>query len=265
MLHRTERLASPFNRVLTAAAVVVAERSDHPNRRHVAGTMTAARQQRKQACSALVLAVFVGFCRLPGPAAGGTDEQIVVDPHTGLAISGFDPVAYFTDGKPRSARPDFELTVRRRGLALPQCRQPGGLRRPSRGLYAPVSAATIRWRSRAASRCPAIRRSGSGERAALSVLRRARREPPSPPTRPLHRVRPTRKWPAVAAHAWSLALGWRAGAGSPQAMKPGTRNSWGSAVAPAARPAASATLPPAAARMAWPAATSHSQVGASRG
>jgi hypothetical protein len=35
---------------------------------------------------------------------------VVVNPNTGLAISGFDPVAYFTDGKPVFGRPDLELT-----------------------------------------------------------------------------------------------------------------------------------------------------------
>jgi hypothetical protein len=35
---------------------------------------------------------------------------VVVNPTTGLAISGVDPVAYFTDGKPVFGRPDVELT-----------------------------------------------------------------------------------------------------------------------------------------------------------
>ncbi len=33
-----------------------------------------------------------------------TTERIVADRHTGLAISGFDPVAYFTDAVPRMGR-----------------------------------------------------------------------------------------------------------------------------------------------------------------
>ena len=36
---------------------------------------------------------------------------MVVNPNTGLAISGFDPVAYFTDDKPEFGRPDLELRV----------------------------------------------------------------------------------------------------------------------------------------------------------
>ena len=40
-----------------------------------------------------------------------TADRIVVNSHTGLAISGFDPVAYFTDGKPKFGRPDMELSL----------------------------------------------------------------------------------------------------------------------------------------------------------
>ena len=43
------------------------------------------------------------------PAA--TDNQLAVNPETGLAISGFDPVAYFTDGKALFGRPEFELSL----------------------------------------------------------------------------------------------------------------------------------------------------------
>jgi len=38
-----------------------------------------------------------------------TTERIVADRHTGLAISGFDPVAYFTDAVPRMGVEDYEL------------------------------------------------------------------------------------------------------------------------------------------------------------
>ena len=38
-----------------------------------------------------------------------TTERIVTDRHTGLAISGFDPVAYFTDAVPRKGVEEFEL------------------------------------------------------------------------------------------------------------------------------------------------------------
>jgi hypothetical protein len=39
-----------------------------------------------------------------------TTEYVVVDRNTGLAINGFDPVAYFTDGTPRPGKGEFEYT-----------------------------------------------------------------------------------------------------------------------------------------------------------
>lgn len=73
--------------------------------------MTAARQQRKSALAlglALGLAVCGGICR-PAAIYAAPADRIVVDAHTGLAISGFDPVAYFIDAKPKIGRPDLEL------------------------------------------------------------------------------------------------------------------------------------------------------------
>ena len=53
------------------------------------------------------------FCLLAGAPlvalAGGVTERIVVDRFTGLAIGGYDPVAFYTDGKPVPGSPDFEL------------------------------------------------------------------------------------------------------------------------------------------------------------
>ena len=46
---------------------------------------------------------------LAGPAGAGTSERIVADPNSGLAIYGFDPIAYFTDGTPVRGREDVEL------------------------------------------------------------------------------------------------------------------------------------------------------------
>jgi hypothetical protein len=37
-----------------------------------------------------------------------TTEQVVTDRNTGLAISGFDPVAYFIDGAPIPGKDEFE-------------------------------------------------------------------------------------------------------------------------------------------------------------
>jgi YHS domain-containing protein len=41
----------------------------------------------------------------------GTEDRIVVNSNTGLAISGFDPVAYFTEGTAAIGRPETELNL----------------------------------------------------------------------------------------------------------------------------------------------------------
>jgi hypothetical protein len=56
----------------------------------------------------LMLAIAMGCGREPAGAA--TTERLVVDRHTGLALYGFDPVAYFTDAEPLVGRPEFELS-----------------------------------------------------------------------------------------------------------------------------------------------------------
>ena len=66
--------------------------------------MTAARQPEKAGFWALVAVLATA---LAGPAAA---DPLVVNPATGLALSGFDPVAYFTDRAPRAGRADLELT-----------------------------------------------------------------------------------------------------------------------------------------------------------
>ena len=55
----------------------------------------------------------LGFCAgMFAPLARAAEVgPFVVNPNTGLAISGFDPVAYFTDHKPEFGRPDLELRV----------------------------------------------------------------------------------------------------------------------------------------------------------
>lgn len=75
--------------------------------------MTAARQQRKPpglaslAKMGLFLLLACGLpCLAPGHAA--TTESIVSDPNRGLAINGFDPVAYFTDAKAAIGREELE-------------------------------------------------------------------------------------------------------------------------------------------------------------
>lgn len=52
----------------------------------------------------LAAAVFAVF-----PVVAGVPERVVVDPASGLAISGFDPVQYFAGGEPAQGRPELEL------------------------------------------------------------------------------------------------------------------------------------------------------------
>lgn len=73
--------------------------------------MTAARQQRKRPFFfglVLVIGFAVGIFA-PRAINAATDNQLTVNRDTGLAISGFDPVSYFTDGKAIFGRPEFEL------------------------------------------------------------------------------------------------------------------------------------------------------------
>jgi YHS domain-containing protein len=74
--------------------------------------MTAARQKRKLHCAGLVAVTCVAaaLCVFASAARASLTQRIVVDWHSGLAISGYDPVAYFTDGKPMAGRPDLELS-----------------------------------------------------------------------------------------------------------------------------------------------------------
>lgn len=46
------------------------------------------------------------------PALATTTERVVTDAQTGLAIDGFDPVAYFIDATARRGRRDFEFRYR---------------------------------------------------------------------------------------------------------------------------------------------------------
>jgi hypothetical protein len=54
------------------------------------------------------LAVVFTPIALNQAAQGSTTERIVVNRYSGLAIEGFDPVAYFTEAQPVLGLPDFE-------------------------------------------------------------------------------------------------------------------------------------------------------------
>jgi hypothetical protein len=84
-------------------------------------TMTPPRQQRKAFAFALVWAALLGMglgivlaASVVGEAAAQVqEERIVVNPNSGLGLSGFDPVAYFTDQKPVIGKPELEYTLGR--------------------------------------------------------------------------------------------------------------------------------------------------------
>jgi len=59
--------------------------------------MTLQRQERKGSASLGAAAVLLALCVPDLALAQATTERVVVNRFTGLAISGFDPVAYFTD------------------------------------------------------------------------------------------------------------------------------------------------------------------------
>jgi hypothetical protein len=82
--------------------------------------MTAQRQQRKGnrfgtgfrpgIAFIAVWASLVTQAFSPFPVQAATTERVVVNRYTGLAIEGFDPVAYFVDARPRIGLPDFEAS-----------------------------------------------------------------------------------------------------------------------------------------------------------
>jgi hypothetical protein len=79
-----------------------------------ASTMTARRQEGNGLRLAVVAIALLG-CGLAGArldlaARAATSERIVADRYTGLAIGGFDPVAFFTDGRAVQGDPAFEVS-----------------------------------------------------------------------------------------------------------------------------------------------------------
>ena len=73
--------------------------------------MTSARRPGKAQIFAIVGALGLQAALVSSwshPLRAAVTERIVTDLHTGLAIDGFDPVAYFTDASPIVGRPEFE-------------------------------------------------------------------------------------------------------------------------------------------------------------
>ena len=60
------------------------------------------------ACAGAILALGGAFMAGYSVSRAATTERIVVDRHTGLAIYGVDPVAYFTDRRRVLGRAEFE-------------------------------------------------------------------------------------------------------------------------------------------------------------
>lgn len=165
--------------------------------------MTAARQQRKsplvlgQAFGlALGVAICGGICVSPAILAAPSD-RIVVNAYTGLAISGFDPVAYFTEAKPKIGRPGLELRVdgtvwrfRNEGNRAAFADQPE-VYRPRFGGYDPVAVA----RGNSVPGHPLFW-AVTGERLYLFFSAEARTAFLADPGRIIERA--MRKWPDVA-------------------------------------------------------------------
>jgi YHS domain-containing protein len=76
--------------------------------------MTARRQdQNRPRRGIATIALLACFCTaIPQLSAlAATTERFVVDRFSGLAIEGFDPVAYFVDGQPVRGLADFEAAL----------------------------------------------------------------------------------------------------------------------------------------------------------
>jgi hypothetical protein len=73
--------------------------------------MTPARRARKRQVISAVLSLVLGIACAGSHVATGraaTTERVVLDRHTGLALYGVDPVAYFTDRRPIPGRQELE-------------------------------------------------------------------------------------------------------------------------------------------------------------
>jgi hypothetical protein len=57
-----------------------------------------------------LLAGFLAVFSVDFAAYATTTERVVVNRYSGLAIGGFDPVAYFTESRPLQGLPDFEAS-----------------------------------------------------------------------------------------------------------------------------------------------------------
>ena len=200
-------------------------------------------------------------------ARAATTERVVVNRFTGLAIEGFDPVAYFVDARPwsacRTSRPREAGAVwrfRNEGNRASFVAHPD-IYGPQFGGYDPIDLAR------------GVTFAGnprfwliSGQRLYLFGREENRDAFAADPERFLREAR-------RAGRPWNKNLSAIGRSGHRSARRrgiaPGDEFRHDKAFAPLAEPqvapCASVILPPAAVTTAWPAATSHSQVGARRG
>ena len=77
--------------------------------------MTGPRRERKSRHAGVIWAgvgvwlLFGGVAAALSVSDPALTERVVVNRHTGLAIDGFDPVAYFVDSAAAMGRPEFEM------------------------------------------------------------------------------------------------------------------------------------------------------------
>jgi hypothetical protein len=84
-----------------------------PNRHRIGNTMAAPRHAQKPVWSPAAIGLGVAAALLMAllaarPSEAATTEYIVVDRNTGLAIHGYDPLAYFVNGAPALGKGEFE-------------------------------------------------------------------------------------------------------------------------------------------------------------
>ena len=87
--------------------------------------MASMRAERKSPLIAVLVRLGLGIALGLAPSQperAMATERIVTDWHTGLALYGFDPVAYFTDATANIGKPDFEYTY---GGVVWRFRNPG--------------------------------------------------------------------------------------------------------------------------------------------
>ena len=72
--------------------------------------MTAQRRELSGRSRGIALILLLAAIFAPAGLRAATNERVVTDRYTGLAIGGFDPVAYFTEGRPTLGQPDFEMS-----------------------------------------------------------------------------------------------------------------------------------------------------------